>query len=114
MSEETLLVDAQVAAYRARDLESFLSFYAEDVVIKDFDGNVVMDGLDALRQQYGQLFANSSDLRVELGGRMSVGEYVIDEEKIDGFILPGYPTQLHAVVVYRVGDGKIRSVVFLS
>ena len=39
MSDATDLVDRQIAAYRARDLEQFLSFYAEDVRIRDFDGN---------------------------------------------------------------------------
>jgi hypothetical protein len=45
MSEVTDVVDRQVAAYRDRDLERFLACYAADVKIKDFDGNVLMDGL---------------------------------------------------------------------
>jgi hypothetical protein len=34
---------AQIAAFRDRDLDRFLSFYLK-VTIRDFDGNVVMDG----------------------------------------------------------------------
>ena len=53
MSEATDLVDAQVAAYGERDLERFLGFYAEDVKVGDFDGNVLMDGTASMRELYG-------------------------------------------------------------
>lgn len=49
MSEATDVVDRQVAAYRDRDLERFLACYAADAKVKDFDGNVLMDGLEAMR-----------------------------------------------------------------
>jgi hypothetical protein len=103
-----------VAAYRERDLERFLGFYAVDVSIRDFEGNVLMDGVDAMRAQYDQLFRDSPTLKVQIPRRMMVGDFVIDEEVITGFILPGYPSEMHAVVVYRVENGKIQEVVFLS
>ena len=114
MSEATDLVDRQVAAWRDRDLERFLGFYAPDVKVRDLDGNVLMDGLEAMRGQYGQLFRDSPELSGEIPRRMVIGDYVIDEEDISGFILPGFPATLHAVVIYRVQDGQIREVVLLS
>ena len=114
MSEIEQLIDEQLAAYRARDLEAFLHCYAEDVTIRDFAGNVVMAGTAGMRVQYGQLFADSPDLAVAIANRMVVGQHVIDEELVSGFHLPGYPTDLHAVVVYLVGEGAIQSVVLLS
>jgi hypothetical protein len=113
MSEATDVVDRQVAAFRDRDLERFLGFYAADVKVRDFDGNVLMDGLEAMRGQYGPLFRDSPELRVELPRRMAAGDHVIDEEDISGFILAGFPPTMHAVVVYRVRDGLIHDVVFL-
>jgi hypothetical protein len=59
MSEIEQLVDVQLAAYRARDLDAFLRCYAENVAIRDFAGNVVMDGIEGMRAQYGPLFADS-------------------------------------------------------
>jgi hypothetical protein len=44
MSEATDVVDRQVAAYRDRDLKRFLGCYAPGVRVRDFDGNVLMDG----------------------------------------------------------------------
>jgi hypothetical protein len=47
----TDVIDAQIAAYRERDLQRFLDCYAADVVIRDFDGNVLMDGLEVMRER---------------------------------------------------------------
>jgi hypothetical protein len=113
MSEATDLVDRQLAAGRDRDLDCFLSFYAEDVKIRDFDGNVLMDGHEGMRGMYGPLFRDSPEFKVEIPSRIVSGDYVIDEEEISGFILAGFPPAMHAVVVYRVRDGLIRDVVFL-
>jgi hypothetical protein len=113
MSEATDVVDAQITAFRDRDLERFLGFYSANAAIRDYDGNVLM-GAAAMRAQYGQLFRDSPQLSVQVPQRMTVGEYVIDEELVEGFNLPGFPPSLHTVVVYRVTDGKIQGAVFLS
>ena len=42
--EATDVVDRQIAAFRDRDLDRFLAFYAADVKVRDFDGNVLMEG----------------------------------------------------------------------
>lgn len=63
MSEATDVVDRQIAAFRDRDLERFLGFYAADVKVRDFDGNVLMDGLEAMRGQYGRCFTTARSCR---------------------------------------------------
>jgi hypothetical protein len=113
MSEATDVVDGQLAAYRARDLDGFLRFYAAGVKVRDFDGNVMMDGVEAMRGMYGALFRDSPQLSVDIPSRVAVGDYVIDEEHISGFILDGYPSAMRAGVVYRVRDGLIHDVVLL-
>ncbi len=113
MTEPVELVDRQIAAFGDRDLEAYLSFYAEDVKVRDFDGNVLMDGHQGMRAQYGPLFRDSPELRVEVPHRIVAGEYVIDEENISGFTLAGFPEAMHAVVVYRVKAGLIHDVTFL-
>lgn len=113
MSTNTDLIDSQIAAYRARDLDAFLSFYSQDVVVNDADGNSLMTGQPAMREFYGPLFRDSPDLQVECPRRMEFGEFVIDEELIDGVSLEGFPPQMHAAVVYRVTDMKISHVTFV-
>ncbi len=112
MSVTTDLIDSEVAAYNARDLERFIGFYSSEVVIKDAEGNVLMDGLEAMRGFYGPMFRDSPDLHVEIPRRIDFGDYVIDEELVEGVNMVGFPSELHAAVVYRVKDGKISAVTF--
>ena len=66
MPDATGVVDRQIAAFRDRDLERFLGCYAQGVKIRSFDGNVLMDGPEAMRGQYGPLFRDSPELKVEI------------------------------------------------
>jgi hypothetical protein len=113
MTEPVELVDREIAAFRDRDLESYLSFFAENAQVRDFDGNVLMDGHEGMRGQYGPLFRDSPELSVDVPHRIAAGEYVIDEENISGFNLAGFPEAMHAVVVYRVREGLIQDMTFL-
>lgn len=114
MPDTADLIDAQVAAYRDRHLERFLGFYSADVTVRDLDGNVLMSGVESMREQYGRLFRDSTNLSVDIPTRMEVGDYVIDEELITGFHLGGFPTELHVIVVYRAQNGKISEVILIS
>jgi uncharacterized protein (TIGR02246 family) len=113
MSEPTDVVDRQVAAYRDRDLERFLACYAPDVKVKDFDGNVLMDGLEAMRGQYGALFRDSPQLTADVPRRIVAGDYVVDEECGSGIVMAGFPPTEHIAVVYQVRNGLIHGVILL-
>ena len=58
-----------------------------------------------MRAFYGQLFTNSPELHAEAPSRIRAGDFVIDEERVRGLNLPGFPPEMHAAVVYRVRDG---------
>ncbi len=103
-------VQQQLDAFNRRDLEAFLAAYAPDVVLEDGAGQVLMRGHDGMRAMYGPLFAQSPDLHAEVVNRIAVGDYVVDEERTTGFNFPGYPSELHAAVVYRLAGGKIAQV----
>src|SRR4051812_22465115 len=100
-------VERQLAAYNARDLAAFIGAYAEDCVVEDATGAILMRGHQAMRERSGRLFADSPKLHCELRSRVRVGEYVFDEEQVTGIRLAGLPPELHALVVYRVVDGLI-------
>jgi uncharacterized protein (TIGR02246 family) len=101
------VVQGQVAAFNARDAEAFTACYSSDATLVGPDGNVMMQGHDAITGMYAQLFAQSPDLHVDVLSRMTVGNWVVDEEKCSGFVFDGFPSDLHTVVVYQVGDGVI-------
>ena len=61
MSLAADVVDAQVEAYRARDVEQFLCHYADDASVITFDGTAMFADKQAMREQYGKLFADSPD-----------------------------------------------------
>jgi uncharacterized protein (TIGR02246 family) len=113
MSEVTDLIDAQVAAFRDKDLERFLNCYAADVTIFSGDGQVFMADREVMREQYGQLFSASPDLAVDIANRIAVGSVVVDEEHLQNFNAPGMPANFDAIVVYHVTDGKISQVTLL-
>ena len=113
MSENSELIDNEVDAYRDRDLDRFLRFFAEDVVVTDFEGNVLMRGIDGLRSNYKPLFENSPDLTVDVVSRIESGGIVIDLEHLDGFVNPPYPQTFDATCINLVKDGRISAMKFL-
>jgi hypothetical protein len=104
------IVQGQVEAFNARDLERFISFYRADAILDNGNGQIMAQGHDALRALYGQLFAQSPALHAEILQRIQVGAYVIDEEQASGFIFEGFPSEMHTAVIYRVEDGAIAQV----
>jgi hypothetical protein len=114
MSNETDVVDAQIEAYRARDVAGFLSHYANDASVVMFDGTALFGTKEAMQEAYGKLFADSPDLRVTIAGRITAGEFVVDEEHLSGFHFGDMPTDMAAVAVYRVVNGKIATLMLLS
>ncbi len=98
-------VEEQIAAYNAHDLERFLACYAPEVIFEDASNVRLLEGRQALQEAYASLFANSPELHAEVPTRIRAGEFVVDEEWVTG--VQGKPEPIHAVVVYRVRDGRI-------
>ena len=113
MSLAANVVDAQLEAYRARDIERFLSHYADDASVVSFDGTAMFADKQAIREQYGQLFDDSPELSVTIANRMTAGDFVVDEEHLSGFHFGEMPTEMTALGVYRVTDGKIAKLMLL-
>jgi hypothetical protein len=103
-----LVVERQIGAYNAHDLEAFLDTYAEDVEIERPGGEVTV-GREAMAGRYGQLFA-AGQCRAEITGRMCQGEWVVDHETAHG--LGSEPVRV--IVAYRVRDGVIDRVRFMA
>lgn len=100
------IINGQIESYNSRNLEAFCAWYADDIRISDLGtGEVLVDGMDALRQRYTARFANP-DLHANILNRIAIGPYVTDHEEVKG-ITEGLSC---VVVSYLVQDGLIQRV----
>ena len=107
MSPEDI-VQRQLEAYNARDLDAFAATYSEDVqLFRMPTREPTTAGKAALREVYRQRFA-SPNLHAQILSRMVLGNKVIDHERIVGI----RETAIEAVAVYEVDAGLIRAVWF--
>jgi len=97
------VVQAQVEAYNAQDLDAFCSYYAEDCVIANLNGEVTQRGQAALRQRYGDMFAANPQNKARIANRVAIGDYVIDHEEVER----GPGQRLTVIAIYTVKDGLI-------
>jgi len=105
------IVDAQLAAYNRRDLEGFLSFYAEDAVLANHPDQVTQTGKAEIRTRYRLRFSDPK-LHAEILRRIAFGRFVIDHERV--VAAPPAEGTLEAVAMYEIEDGKIVRVTFLK
>lgn len=102
------IVQGQLDAYNAREVDAFARFYADDVRgTRIGDGTVRFDGIAALRAVYAKAFENRS-VHATLVQRMVLGNRVIDQEHITG--LGADPVE--AAVMFDFENGLIRRVWF--
>lgn len=104
-------VETQLAAYNARDIETFLSCYTDACVVEDGEGKRLLAGHEQMRERYETLFADSPKLHADVVHRTRIGRYVIDEEVISGRV----PDLRRAIAIYRIDSatGLIEHVRFL-
>ncbi|HUQ29361.1 MAG TPA: nuclear transport factor 2 family protein [Usitatibacter sp.] len=109
MSDDAVaLVERQLAAYNARDLESFAATYAEDVKIYRMPSlEPAIQGQQQLREIYRRRFASPS-LHAEILSRIVLGSKVIDHERVTGIA----DKPLEALAIYEISGGLISSVWF--
>ena len=104
------IVQRQLEAYNRRDLESFLSFYADDAKIIGYPDQVLAQGKDAMRELYRKVFEPAPQLNASIQNRIAQDRFVIDQERITG-LADGQT--LDAVAIYEVKDGRIVRVTLL-
>ena len=102
------IVQRQVEAYNAHDLDAFVNFYSPDAAyVRHGDGSVIFEGHQGLREAYGTLFVNHPAVHVEIANRIALGRFVIDLEHITGRT---DIAEMWIVAIYEVSDDLIRKV----
>ena len=105
------VVQTQVDAYNAHDIEKFVQCYAHDIAIHDLSGKESpTKGIAELRKDYEWLAKAPKDYRVQIVNRLIVGRIVIDVERVLG--LPKENGTPEVVAIFEVRDGKIKNVWF--
>jgi putative hydrolase of HD superfamily len=102
------IVQAQLEAYNARDLEAFVATYADNVQIFEHPAKLLAAGPAQLRERYAARF-KEPNLHAVIARRIVMGNTVIDHELITR-TYPEGPGTLEAIAIYEVQDGKIAKV----
>lgn len=99
------IVQANLDAYNAHDIESFMSYFSKDVMMYNFnDGKQTANGIEEVRAIYEPYFKASPDLHSKILKRTVFDNKVIDHEYITG-ARGGAPFEI--VLIYEVEDEKI-------
>lgn len=101
------LVQQQLNAYNAHNLDAFLTPYADDVELYDFPATLLMKGKEAMRKDY-QFITQVPKLHCRLLNRIVQGNMVIDHEEVYGF----GNKPVYAAAIYVIEKGKIKKVYF--
>jgi hypothetical protein len=101
------VVQQQLNAYNAHDLEAYLDMYSEDIEVYVFPDSLKTKGKAALRKEYD--FVNKTPkLFCKLLNRIVQGNMVIDHEEVYSF----GDKPVYGISIYIVEKGKIAKLYF--
>ncbi len=103
------LVQRQLNAYNARNIDAFLEPYADDVELYQFPDKILSKGKEAMRKDYA-FFKDVPDLHCEIKERIIQGNIIIDKESVLGF--GSKPAE--ATAIYYIEGNKIKRVYFIQ
>jgi hypothetical protein len=102
------IVQRQVNAYNARDIEAFTDTYSNDIEILNFPNEPSIKGKENLKNQFTQMFERVPNLYCEIKNRIVLGNKVVDREHVR------FGERYSDVIaIYEVTNGKISKVTFL-
>ena len=105
-SDPEKVVQANLDAYNNLDIEGFMSYFSEDILVRNFDtGVTTAEGKESVREIYTRLFEASPKLHSRILKRTVFDNKVIDHEYITG--RNGSADPLELVLIYEVRSGKI-------
>lgn len=104
------LVQRQLNAYNARNIDAFLEPYSDDVELYMFPDKLIAKGKENMRKEYDEMFKNLSDLHCEIKERIIQINIIIDKEVVSGV----GKTKLEATAIYHIDNNKITKVYFVQ
>ena len=110
-SDAEAVVQRQLDAYNAHDVEALAATYAEDAEQFEHPSTPLASGLASLRQRWTSRFKDPL-LHAELRMRIVMGRVVIDHESVRS-TFPEGPGKTELVAIYEVRNGKIAKAWFI-
>jgi|APCry1669189844_1035258.scaffolds.fasta_scaffold80132_2 hypothetical protein len=110
-SSPEIVVQQQLDAYNAHDLEAWLATYAADACQYQHPATLLARGHAQMRQRAIARFAEP-DLHARLLHRQVLGQVVIDHEMVRRNFAEG-PGYIELLCLYTVEEGKISSASFV-
>lgn len=110
------VVDQQLNAYNAQDIEAFAATYHSNVEIYSATQGLLYTGKATLIEKYGKKFADLKCLNATSMLRMQSGAYLVDHEKAESCSqqVGKIDRSIEVIVNYEVRDGLIVKVLFLK
>jgi hypothetical protein len=106
------VVARQLDAYNVRDIDGFMSNWAEDAQYFEHPATLLAQGAAEIRSRHLLRF-EEPDLFGRLIHRVVIGSKVIDQEKVTRNFAAGIG-ELDVVAIYEVLDGKICKAWFIT
>jgi len=78
----TEIVQGQLDAYNAQDIDGYMAFFSEDCLVADLNGAVTLRGAAEIRARYAQTLATYPQNHARLVHRVVIGATVIDHEDV--------------------------------
>lgn len=104
------VVQAQLDAYNAKDINALLGAYAPDAEQYQLHGSLLARGSEEMRARFLARFAEP-DLSARLVSRLTMENIVIDHEVVTRNFPEGVGT-VEMVCVYEIADGRIQKASF--
>ena len=99
------VVQSQLDAYNARDIEAFMSHWADDALYYSHSSELLAKGASQIRERHVARF-KEPNLFGKLVKRMSVGNLVVDQEVVTR-TYPEGTGQVDVIALYEVQGRKI-------
>ena len=105
------VVQRQLDAYNARDIDALMATYAEHAEQFEFPAKLLVSGAKAIRERSMVRF-QEANLHAKLLDRMVMGSVVIDHEMVTR-TFPEGPGTLQLIAIYEVANGRIAKATFI-
>jgi len=104
-NDPAAVVQRQLDAFNARDLEALLATYAEDAQMFEHPSKLLASGTAAFRERYTSRFQEPG-LHATLLNRTVMGNIVVDHEEVIR-MFPEGPGKIELLMIYEVQNGRI-------
>jgi hypothetical protein len=104
-NDPAAVVQRQLDAYNARDIDALIATYAADAQLFEFPAKLLASGSAAIRERFLARF-QEPNLHAALLNRTVMGQTVVDHEEVSRTFPEGMG-KIRLLMIYEVQAGKI-------